>query len=147
MRQQLLDPAGRMRWQPFEHILEVRIGLMPVDAVECSRLLMAAALLPARSLLITACSRHCLLTGRRVGLWAKATGAAWPAVTPRQRPGARMPMGYLSRHASGCLSPWPVTSPYWVDPGSQVRHRFWPIKGHVTPRCLSASAQTQVLLI
>jgi len=32
MRQQVFDPAGRVRRQPFEHVLEVRVGLVAVDA-------------------------------------------------------------------------------------------------------------------
>lgn len=30
MRQQFLDPAGPVRWQAREHVLQVRIGVMPV---------------------------------------------------------------------------------------------------------------------
>lgn len=32
MRQQLLDLAGSLRRQPRQHILEISIGIMPVDA-------------------------------------------------------------------------------------------------------------------
>mgnify|MGYP007068640767 CR=1 FL=1 len=32
MRQQLVDPAGRMRGQALQHVLEVRIRLVPVGA-------------------------------------------------------------------------------------------------------------------
>ncbi len=32
MRQQLVDAAGRMCRHPLQHILEVRVGLVPVDA-------------------------------------------------------------------------------------------------------------------
>lgn len=32
MRQQLLDPAGLVRGQPREHILEIGIGVVPVHA-------------------------------------------------------------------------------------------------------------------
>jgi hypothetical protein len=32
VRQQFVDPAGRMRRQPLQHVLQVRVGLVPVDA-------------------------------------------------------------------------------------------------------------------
>ena len=31
MRQQLADGAGFLRWQPCQHVLQVGIGLMPVQ--------------------------------------------------------------------------------------------------------------------
>lgn len=31
MRQQLVDPAGGVGGQPIQHVLEVRVGLVPVD--------------------------------------------------------------------------------------------------------------------
>ncbi len=32
MRQQLLDLAGSLRRKPLQHILEIGIGIMPIDA-------------------------------------------------------------------------------------------------------------------
>jgi hypothetical protein len=32
MRQQLVDPACRVRWPLLQHVFELCVGLMPVDA-------------------------------------------------------------------------------------------------------------------
>jgi hypothetical protein len=50
VRQQFVDPAGRLRWQPLEHVAHVRVGVVPVEPAECIRLMTAAARLPARRL-------------------------------------------------------------------------------------------------
>ena len=50
MQQQLVDAAGRVCRQPLQHVADVRVGLVPVVRAECSRLITAAACLPARRL-------------------------------------------------------------------------------------------------
>ena len=50
MRQQLLDPAGPVRGQSREHILEIGIGVVPFMRADCTKLMTAAARWPARRL-------------------------------------------------------------------------------------------------
>lgn len=58
MRQQFSDPADRLRWEPLQHIAQVGVGIKPLSLAEWTRLITAAALLPARKLL--AKSQFCL---------------------------------------------------------------------------------------
>jgi hypothetical protein len=50
MRQQLFDPAGRVRWQPLEHVLEVGVRIVPVELGRVHQAHHRAARLPARRL-------------------------------------------------------------------------------------------------
>ena len=50
MRQQFVDAAGRLSRQPLEDVAQVGVGICPLSRAEWTRLMMAAARLPARRL-------------------------------------------------------------------------------------------------
>lgn len=50
MRQQFLDPTGRLRGQPLQHVLEVGVRIVAIDVGRVHQLMTAAARWPARRL-------------------------------------------------------------------------------------------------